>query len=270
MALIHRTRGLFRPLYSQVALEDFKVIRPSYSYVLQNDQSCIDQLNKYKRSLSLETGLSAEVANIVKLFIEALNENVLKQRHLAEMSLAQKERTIPDFTISLIGRTKAGKSTLYDSEESNIPERHVLRKKFWSQAVPVLRERTKRFENVNPTVSNWLSTYVGRTGINISAVANFDLMKVELYIGTKDPELNDRIFEYIFAQKEEIENSAQSEFHWINESDLQHARIGIENSSLGLIDAELWDESIDFLANGVNKIADHILPKLESFYEEHS
>lgn len=98
---------------AQVALEDFKVIRPSYSYVLQNDQSCIDQLNKYKRSLSLETGLSAEVANIVKLFIEALNENVLKQRHLAEMSLAQKERTIPDFTISLIGRTKAGKSTLH-------------------------------------------------------------------------------------------------------------------------------------------------------------
>jgi GTPase len=81
--------------------------------VLQNDKSCIDQLNKYKRSLSLETGLSAEIANIVKLFIEALNENVFKQRQLAEMSLAQKERTITDFTISLIGRTKAGKSTLH-------------------------------------------------------------------------------------------------------------------------------------------------------------
>lgn len=98
---------------AEVALEDFKVIRPSYSYVRQNDQSCIDQLNKYKRLLSLETGLSAEAAYFVKLFIEALNEKVLKQRQLAEMSLAQKERTIPDFTISLIGRTKAGKSTLH-------------------------------------------------------------------------------------------------------------------------------------------------------------
>ena len=98
---------------AEVALEDFKVIRPSYSYLLQNAQSCIEHLNKYKRSLSLETGLSAEVANIVKLFIEALNENVLKQNQLAEMSFAQKERTVPDFTISLIGRTKAGKSTLH-------------------------------------------------------------------------------------------------------------------------------------------------------------
>ncbi len=98
---------------AKVALENLKVIRPSYSNVLQINKSCIDQLNKYKRSLSLENGMSAEVANIVKQFIEALNENVLKQSQLAEMSLAQKERTTQDFTISLIGRTKAGKSTLH-------------------------------------------------------------------------------------------------------------------------------------------------------------
>lgn len=96
-----------------VALEDFQVALPAYSAVISNGQSCIDELNKYKMSLSLETGLSAEVANIVKIFVEALNENVLKQSKLTEASLVQKKRTIPDFTISLIGRTKAGKSTLH-------------------------------------------------------------------------------------------------------------------------------------------------------------
>jgi len=120
-----------------VALEDFKVARPSYSAVIQGGQSCVDELNKYKRSLSLETELSAEVANIVKIFVEALNENVLKQSKLAETSLVQKERTIPDFTISLIGRTKAGKSTL-----------HAILTNQGRDKIGVGKQRTTRYNRV--------------------------------------------------------------------------------------------------------------------------
>ena len=122
---------------AEVAKEDFSVVMPSYSEVVQIGRLCIDQLNKYKRSLSLETGLSTEVASIVKIFIDVLNNSVLEQSKLAEKSLVQKERTISDFTISLIGRTKAGKSTL-----------HAILTNQGYDKIGVGRQRTTRYNRV--------------------------------------------------------------------------------------------------------------------------
>ncbi len=122
---------------AEVALEDFKVVKPSYSAVLDSAQKCMDQLDKYKRSLSLETGLSSEVSSIVKIFIETLNSNVLEQGKHAEQSLVQKERTITDFTISLVGRTKAGKSTL-----------HAILTNQGHDKIGVGRQRTTRYNRV--------------------------------------------------------------------------------------------------------------------------
>ena len=120
-----------------VAAEDFKIVRPSYSTVIDKGTECIEKLKKYKLSLSLEIGLSAEVANIVKVFVDALNDNVLTQSRLAEESLIQKERTIPDFTISLIGRTKAGKSTL-----------HAILTNQGSDKIGAGKQRTTRYNRV--------------------------------------------------------------------------------------------------------------------------
>ena len=50
-----------------VATEDFRIVRPSYSTIIKKGTECIDELKRYKSSLSLKTGLSADVANIVKV-----------------------------------------------------------------------------------------------------------------------------------------------------------------------------------------------------------
>lgn len=98
---------------ASIAAEDFKIVQPSYTSVINSATECIQKIKEYKKTLSLEKGLSSEVAKVISIFVDALNENVLTQSKQAADSLVQKERTISDFTISLIGRTKAGKSTLH-------------------------------------------------------------------------------------------------------------------------------------------------------------
>lgn len=98
---------------AEIAKEDFSVVRPCYDQIINNNSSCMEYLTEYKKGLSLSNDISAEVALIVRTYMDAVQENVVEQTQNAEASLSQKERTLPDFTISLLGRTKAGKSTLH-------------------------------------------------------------------------------------------------------------------------------------------------------------
>lgn len=98
---------------AEIAREDFSVVHPCYNDVIINNSQCMEYLENYKNSISLSNDISAEVALIVKTYLDAVQNNVVEQIQNAEASLSQKERTLPDFTISLLGRTKAGKSTLH-------------------------------------------------------------------------------------------------------------------------------------------------------------
>ncbi len=98
---------------SEIANEDLGVVEPAYNKVINRCQDTIQAIEEYKRSLSLETGLSASVAKTIECFVEMLNTEVVDQTKKELLALEQKKNTISDFTISLLGRTKAGKSTLH-------------------------------------------------------------------------------------------------------------------------------------------------------------
>lgn len=151
--------------------------------------------------------------------------------------------------------------------EPGVPERYAYRKRFWAEAIPILRNHTNRFKNVNPTTSNWISTFVGKAGINISTIANMDNLRVEFYIGTRDPQINDQIFEFIHTRKSSLEASMGTSLDWKNEPENRTARISIINENIGIVDEAMWEDCIEFLADGVNKIAVGILPVLDDYYD---
>jgi len=151
--------------------------------------------------------------------------------------------------------------------DSGALERYSLRKTFWSKAIPIFKERTNRFSNISPSTSNWISTFIGRAGICISAIANMDSLRVELYIGTRDPQTNNQIFEFIYARKDSIEAQINTQLDWKNEPENRTARISILNKSIGIENESMWEDCTNFLADGVNKIADGLLPVLDEYYE---
>lgn len=98
---------------AEIATDDFGVVQPSYLRLIDNCNDIVKKLSHINNSISSDTSLSAEVSKVISTFADCLRESVLQQVELANKALDQKKRTIPDFTISLIGRTKAGKSTLH-------------------------------------------------------------------------------------------------------------------------------------------------------------
>ncbi len=156
----------------------------------------------------------------------------------------------------------------YDDEIINpsTPQRYTVRKKFWTKALPILKDKTGRFKNISPSNQNWTSTFIGRSGITISVVANMNNMRVEFYIGKKDAKTNKQIFEYIYAQKHSIETLLNTQLSWKNEPDNKTAGISIDNNSIGIENEALWDECIEFLVDGVNKMAKGMLPLIDEYY----
>jgi uncharacterized protein with ParB-like and HNH nuclease domain len=155
----------------------------------------------------------------------------------------------------------------FAEDDNGSPERYSLRKTFWSKALPVIKERTHRFGNKIPSSANWISTLIDRAGINIGIIANMDNLRVELYIGTRDPQTNNQIFEFIHDRKDFIEAQINAQLDWKNKPENRTAKISIIDKNIGIEDEAMWDDCIDFLADGVNKIAAGLLPVLDEYYE---
>ena len=98
---------------SKIAKEDFAKVEPLYEEVLAICEDVKNKISGYNELLSLEKGIGEQTAIIIKNFIELLNSDILNETKVQKNSFQQKERTMTDFTISLLGRTKAGKSTLH-------------------------------------------------------------------------------------------------------------------------------------------------------------
>ena len=98
---------------AEIAKDDFTVVRPCYEAVISKCSSIVHNLQEQQAHHRYHSKLSDSVSEIVSDFAQNLSDSVLSQSQKSEAELLQKERTLPDFTISLLGRTKAGKTTLH-------------------------------------------------------------------------------------------------------------------------------------------------------------
>ena len=98
---------------SLVAKEDYSIVKPEYDFIIDLNKKTIKNLEHLRDNLPSNNDVSIEVHGIISKFIQSLNEKVLKELIASQELAVQKERALSDFTISLVGRTKSGKSTLH-------------------------------------------------------------------------------------------------------------------------------------------------------------
>ena len=76
--------------------------------------------------------------------------------------------------------------------------RYELRKRYWAYALDFIKAahgEKGAFCNVNPSKENWISGFFGIGGFSISCVANYDVARVEMTLGSGDKDKNKRAFD---------------------------------------------------------------------------
>lgn len=93
-------------------------------------------------------------------------------------------------------------------------ERYDIRLKFWEGLVAIARSRNTRHANIKPGAHSWLGGRSGIRGLNLNYVIVQEYGIAELYIDRGEADENKRIFDHLYAQKDEIEGAFGGPLLW--------------------------------------------------------
>ncbi len=97
-----------------------------------------------------------------------------------------------------------------------IAERHVLRKRWWTQLVERSAAVNKLHAHITPGEYSWLGTSSGVRGLHLNYTVTQQACVAELYIdrGKASEEENKNLFDQLAAHKQEIEDAFGEPLRW--------------------------------------------------------
>jgi uncharacterized protein with ParB-like and HNH nuclease domain len=149
-----------------------------------------------------------------------------------------------------------------DGESGNLPNRFSIRKEFWKQLLPFIKD-TELFSNVNPTKDHWLSSGAGISGLAYTFVITGKYARIELGISSSSKEQNKKYFKNLLSQKESIENSFGGELEWEELANYKMSRIKYEMSDVNLFDKIDWQKMNEFLVTYLPKFEKALQPAIK-------
>jgi nicotinamide mononucleotide adenylyltransferase len=146
-----------------------------------------------------------------------------------------------------------------DTESSSDSNRFAIRKKYWKQLLPLLKD-TDLFLNVNPSKDHWLSTGAGKGGVSFTFVATKSYVRIELTITTSSKETNKIYFQSLLRSKEQIEQIFGGELAWEELPENKMSRIKIELQGVSLYNDVDWERMNSFLVLNLPKFEKALQP----------
>lgn len=160
---------------------------------------------------------------------------------------------------------------LYLREEGEAGEnelsRHLIRRKYWAYLLPTLREQSGMFQHVNPSKMNWISGFLGYSGVSINCVAKFDSARVELYLGSPDQKQNKKLFDHLYAHRAELEQHLSSIPIWSRADELKASRIYFQLENVDVSNETDWPGMAQFHAKYTSELKAAFVPVLEHFFQ---
>ncbi len=145
----------------------------------------------------------------------------------------------PLFTV-IAGPSPEGRQI--GARKRELAERHILLREFWTQLLERARKRTSLHARRKPTTDYWIETGAGMSGVKYIYVLLKDRARIELYIDTGDEAENKRLFDALFAHKDEIEAAFGEPLDWQRLDHRRASRIAYVLPGGGLPDQERWPQ----------------------------
>ena len=152
------------------------------------------------------------------------------------------------------------------SERSKETDIYKKRKRYWTYALPVIRDQHKHrgtFNNVNPSISNAISGSIGISGFCISCIANYDLARIDFYMGKSDAAKNKAAFDVLFAHKEEIEQELGIFLTWERANECKASWLSYSLKNVSVVNEADWFRMAKFHAEWSDRICNVVLPYLQ-------
>ena len=142
-----------------------------------------------------------------------------------------------------------------DAESEKQQPRHAKRKAFWNDFIQYCKDNDGMFVNNSPVGDNWIGKSIKVPyGISLNVVIGYDFARSEVYFNSGEKELNKKVFDYLYARKEEIEAEYGSTLMWERLDDKVTCRI-YDMMNYACFDVEDKTEVFKFLKEASEKMA---------------
>jgi hypothetical protein len=157
----------------------------------------------------------------------------------------------PKFTV-IAGPTESGK--VVGSEKKELAERHKKRLKFWEGLLKINKNKTKYFSNCKPKIYYYTECSSGISGFSYYYAIKQKSASIGLTINKGEKDINNRIFNQLLQNKDEIEKSFGEKLSWFNKEDIKSSWIYKEYKYAGLKDEDKWGKLQEKMVDGMVKI----------------
>jgi polyphosphate kinase len=116
------------------------------------------------------------------------------------------------------------------------------------------------------TSDSWLSKSIkGMVGTDVNVLIFKNNIRAEVYISSADRERNKRLFDYLYARKEEIEQQFGDSLTWQRLDDKKACRIRIDRNDLSYLEPEQQEEIFAFFLDTSNRLMKAFAPYAKKY-----
>nr|WP_245543885.1 DUF4268 domain-containing protein [Peptoniphilus grossensis] len=153
----------------------------------------------------------------------------------------------------------------YDKVPENIKE------EYWDYAIPIIREANvdnETFRKVTRSSSSWINGAIGINRFYISCYFYMKSAKVSMTLNKSSKEENEAAFDYLYKNKESIENNLGYKLSWnrLNEKKVSTIDASIEN--INSRDKSNWEKIAKFHADMSDAFYKEFVPRLREFQDK--
>lgn len=132
------------------------------------------------------------------------------------------------------------------STEFVLKNRHNVRYEYWERALEAFQNSAcKLYNNISPTKDHWLCAGSGITGCPYSLIFNQKELRVELWISRASAEENTFIFEFLYAQRNQIDIAFGQPLEWMPLEGKKSCRVQFSFKADGF-NKELWSQWVEW------------------------
>ena len=144
-------------------------------------------------------------------------------------------------------------------------ERYDERLRYWQGLIAVARSQKTRHANIKPGSYSWLGASSGIRGLGLNYATVQENGVVELYIDRRDEAENKRIFDHIFAWRENVEKVFGEKLFWERLDGKRACRIKyvLENGGYRTAEAQ-WPAVHAAMVAAMTKLETALKPALDS------
>ena len=147
-----------------------------------------------------------------------------------------------------------------------------IKEEYWYYAIPIIKEANidnGTFVNVTRSKSSWIAGTTGTSGFYISCYYYMKSAKVLMTLNKPDKEVNKAAFDYLYKNKEIIENNLGLKLYWNRLDDNKMSTIDVAIENINSRDKSNWEKIAKFHAEMSDAFYKEFVPRLREFKSQY-